>query len=343
MRHFRATAVLLTGAIAASLMLGGCGGIDADAVGATIGDQEISLGYMNFVARYTQSSYDSFMSYYYGTDVNYWTSEDYADDDGALMQESVKDTVVSNIETQYLLEAHMDDYGVEIDDDTMAEIKEAAQQFMSDNDKKTIKAIGATEEYVEDFLYYQTVQSLMEAAIEDEVGNDLDIADYSRRTFSYVEIDAVGYTDDDDNYLEYTDEEVEQVYENVAYLAELAQDDYDGTMEDYGLEVSTYSYGEDDDGFDETVLKEADKMSEGDISGCIVGDGYCYVIRLDSEDDEDAAESAMEDAASTMKSDHYTEVTDAYEEDSDFTVDEDAWAKVTFDNLFEEDDGDDEE
>ena len=52
----------------------------------------------------------------------------------------------------------MDDYGVEITDDEKAAMKEAAEKFMSDNTKSALKEVGATEEYVERYLYLQTVQ-----------------------------------------------------------------------------------------------------------------------------------------------------------------------------------------
>ncbi len=347
MKYKRYTSLLLAGAVAASLLLGGCGSkINANEVGATYGDMNVSLGYMNFYAHYTQMSYDSIYTTYYGDD--YWTNEDYADDDGNTIEDSVKAGVLEDIELGYLMETHMDDYGVVIDDDTLADIQAAAQQFMSDNTDKAIKALGATEEYVEDMLYYRTVISLMEDAIEDEVGNDLDIADYARRTFSYVEIDVDGYTDDDGNYVEYTDDEREEAVADAQFVAALAIEDYDATMDSYGYTVSTYSYGEDeaseeDGGFDEAVIAAADELSEGDISDAIEGTDYYYIIRLDSENDEDAAESAMESAASGMKSDHYSEVVDEYKEESDFTVDEDAWARVKFTDLFEIDYGTDDE
>ena len=58
---------MLAGAIASSLMLGGCGNrINQDDVVATMGDQEISLGYANFVAHYNQANYDTMLASYYG-------------------------------------------------------------------------------------------------------------------------------------------------------------------------------------------------------------------------------------------------------------------------------------
>ncbi|MCD8299735.1 MAG: peptidyl-prolyl cis-trans isomerase [Clostridiales bacterium] len=342
MKYKKFTSLLVAGAAAASMMLGGCGSrISSTEVGATIGGQDISLGYMNFMAHYTQMNYDTIFASYYGDD--YWTSEDYADDDGNTMEASVKDSVLDDIEQDYLMEAHMEDYGVVVDDDTLADIQAAAEQFMSDNTDKAIKSMGATQEYVEDMLYYRTVASLMEDAIKGEVGDDLDIADYARRTFSYVEIDMEGYTDEDGNYVEYNDTQKGNLGTQASLLADKAADDFDGTMDEYDYTVESYSYGEDEEDFDEAVIAVADTLSEGEVSGAIEGDDAWYIIRLDSENDEDAAESAMEDAASDMKSDHYDEVLEGYQDESDFTVDEDAWAKVHFTEIYEIDYGTDDD
>ncbi|MCD8324076.1 MAG: hypothetical protein LUC32_03875 [Clostridiales bacterium] len=348
MRYKKLAAVLLAGVMGGTMLLGGCGTrINQDAVAATVGDKEISLGYLNFVAHYSQITYDSFFLSYYGED--YWTSEDYVDEDGLTMEESVKAYVLEEVELQYLLEAHMDDYGVEITDEDMEAIAAAAEEFMSENTDEAIKAMGATQEYVEDYLYYNTVYSRMEEAIEAEADGQLSVDDYARRTFSYMEIDTVGYYDDDDEYVEYTDDEREALITNLELIAVLAAADFDGTAETYEYDVSTYSYGddeaaEDDGGFCEAVIAAADTMAEGDVSEAIEGTDCYYIIRLDSEDDEDAQEEAYEDALDTLKDEIFTEVTEGYQEDSDFEVDEDLWAKVKFTSLFsidntEEDEG----
>ncbi len=338
MKGRKQIAFLLAGIMAVSLLLGGCGErSDSDDIALTCGDEELTLGYMNFVAHYNQASYDSFFASYYGDD--YWTNEAYADEDGTTMEDSVKESLLEEIELQCVLDQHLDDYDVEITDEEKESMSEAGDTFMEENDRKAIRAMGATADYVAQLLYYTDVEQKMEEAIEAEVGEDLDIADYARRTFSYVEIDPNGYTDEDDEYVEYTEDEAAEVLDEAEQFAEQAKDDFDEAAEEHDYTVSTYSYGEDeeseeDGGFAEAVIEEADKLKEGEVSGLIETDDADYVIRLDSEDDEDAAESAMEDASSTMKSDHYQEVCDEYLDETDITVDEALWAKVKFTDIF---------
>jgi len=353
MKFRKLTAALLAGAMASSLALSGCGDkIDQSAVGATIGDQEISIGYMNFVAHYTQLTYDSIFVSYYGED--YWTSDSYVDEDGETMEDTVKSYILEEIELAYLLEAHMDDYGVEITDEDMEAIEAAAEEFMSENSDKAIKAMGATQEYVETYLYYETLTTRMDDAIyndaEAQATEQLSIEDYSRRTFSYIAVDYSDYTDDDGETVSYTDEEIAAFQESAAAFAASAQagEDFDALADTYGYTVSTYSYGEDEDseedgGFSDAVIAAVDAMTAGQISDVIEGTDCYYVIRLDSEDDADAAQTALETAISELASDLYSEVTEGYQEDSDFEVDETQWAKVKFSKLFTIDDGEDEE
>ncbi len=338
MKGRKRVAFLLAGVMAASLLLGGCGEkMDSEEIALTCGDEDLTLGYMNFVAHYNQASYDSFFASYYGED--YWTNEAYADEDGLTMEDSVKASLLEEIELQCVLDQHRDDYGIEITDEEIESMYDAGNTFMEENDRKAINAMGATEDYVAKMLYYVDVEQRMEEAIEAEVGEDLDIEDYARRTFSYVEIDLNGYTDEDGEYVEYTEEEAAEALAEAKQFAEQAKDDFDGAAEEYGYTVSTYSYGEDEasedaGGFSEAVIEEADTMREGDVSGLIDAGDTGYVIRMDSEDDEEAAESAMESASSEIKSEHYQEVCDAYLDDTEIRVDEALWAKVKFTDLF---------
>ncbi len=338
MKYKKITAALLAAAVASSLALSGCGSsIDQSATGATIGDEAIELGYMNFVAHYWQMTYDSIFVTYYGED--YWTNEDYVDDDGLTMEDSVKEYVLEEIELQYLLEAHMDDYGVEITEDDLAEIAEAAEAFMADNTDEAISALGATQAYVEQMLYYQTVSARMEEAIEATADGQLSIEDYSRRTFTYIAISIADYTDDDGETVSYTDEEIAAMSATIEEFIAAAAEDYETALEDYGFTAYTYSYGEDeeseeDGGFADAVIEVADTLSEGEVSGVIESGDYLFAIRLDSEDDQDAAQDALDTATATLASEIYTEVTEGYQEESDFTVITKLWKKVRFTTLF---------
>ena len=85
---------------------------------------------------------------------------------------------------------------------------------------------------------------------------------------------------------------------------------------------------------DENVIKAADGLKEGEISDLITTDEYYYVIRLDSEFDEEKTAAKKESLINQKKSDYYTEVCDGYKEKATFEIHEGNWAKVKFDRLF---------
>ena len=106
MRFKKFAAIILMSTMIGTMSLSGCGGVNKDAVAITMTSDdkdaiEVTMGYANFAARIQQAGYDSVFASYYGDD--YWTNDSYAKD-GKNMQESIKDSVLESIETQYLLE-----------------------------------------------------------------------------------------------------------------------------------------------------------------------------------------------------------------------------------------------
>lgn len=321
--------LLLAAAMGASVLTG-CNNIKADAVGATLNGEEISLGFMNFMARYEQAVYDSYYGSMLGTD--FWSQDLYGS--GSDMETTVKTQVAENIELLYLLEDHMADYGVELTDEELAAIDAAAEQFMKDNSEEAIEQVGATKEYVAEMLRLDTIQTKMSEAIAAEVDTEVSDEEAAQKTFSYVKISKTTTTDEEGNSVEYTDEEKEELKNTVNDYATKAQTDFDGAAVEAGYTVSTYSYGSDESTFAEAVISQADEMKDGEISGVLEDDSNYYIIRMDSTFDEEATATKKEAIVSQRKSDHYTEVCEAYKEEATYEVNESEWKKVKFDELF---------
>ena len=312
MRFKKFAAIILMSTMIGTMSLSGCGGVNKDAVAITMTSDdkdaiEVTMGYANFAARIQQAGYDSVFASYYGDD--YWTNDSYAKD-GKNMQESIKDSVLESIETQYLLEKHMSDYGVEITEEDQAAIKKAAEQFMSDNSKAALKEVGATQEYVERYLYLQTVEKRMKAAISATADTNVSDEEAAQRTFSYMKISLTTYTDESGKQQTYSADETTVVKKNADDAAQKAQRDFDGTAQ------------------------AANSMTAGQVSGLIEGADCYYIIRLDSEFDADATEKKKESIISDRQDQLYQDVTDGYKDAVKIKVDEDEWAKVKFDNIF---------
>lgn len=318
--------------LAASFTLTGCGMPNSDAVVATLGDKEITYGVANLYAQYQATMYDAYYLSYYGDDM--WSQD--LSGSGSTMEEEVKSNVLDSIEEFYRLDEHASDYGIELTDDDMEAIDQAADAFIDANSSKALKKLGATDkDDVVELLRLLTVETKVYNAIIAETDVTVTDEDAACRTFSYVTIDTTGTTDDDGNTVAYTDDELASIKSDAANLASsAASGDFDTVMSDAGDTVSTYSYAADEDTMDEAVISAADALSEGEVSGVIETDDALYILRLDSAYDADASATHKEELISDQQQAHYEDVYSGYQEESDFTVNEKVWNKVNFDNLF---------
>ncbi len=324
------TSCLAAAAMACSIALTGCGStIDANAVGATLNGKEISLGFMNFMAKFQQASYDPMYVSYFGTD--YWSQEV---SEGMTMEDSTKKSIADNLELLYLLEEHMADYQVEISEEETEAMKEAAKQFLADNSEKAVKQMGATEEYAQELLRLYTIQQKMRTAITAEAEVEVTDEEAAQRTFSYFRVSATSKTDSEGNSTDYTEEEKTALAAAMKEAAAAAKEDFEGTAEKNEYTVSTYSYGKDETSMDEAVIKAADALKEGEVSDLITTDSYFYVIRLDSELDEEKTAEKKESLTEQKKTEYYNGICDGYKEAATYEINESNWAKVKFDKLF---------
>ena len=183
MRRGKKIAAALTAVLALG-MFSGCGQIDADAVAVTVaeGEDTVTLGYANFVAKYTQAVYETTYGSSLGEDM--WNQDLYGN--GNTFEEDVKNDVMDSLQEQYLLVNHASDYGVELTEEDTAAIETAAEQFMSDNTQEALDQMGATQEYVEQMLTWQTLSGLVSEAIRQQAQPTATEEDARMRTFTYV-------------------------------------------------------------------------------------------------------------------------------------------------------------
>lgn len=138
----------------------GCGA-NADETAATLGDQQVSAGVVNFICKYQKASMDDMYISSFGEDI--WEQDLYGN--GTTLEEDFKDSVMTSLHDLYTLKAHMTDYNVEITEEDEAAIKKAAQAFIATNSEEAIKEFGASEEIVTEVLKLYTIQAKMYNAI----------------------------------------------------------------------------------------------------------------------------------------------------------------------------------
>ncbi len=321
---------------AASLTFGGCGqGINDSATLVNInkGEDKITLGYGNFVARMTQAQYDNYYIQIYG-EGDYWSSpaDENGDENSQTVQESVKSNVLDDLQDEYVSRQHAKDFDVELTDEQNKNISDTVDKFFEENSEETIKTMGATREYLTRYLEDQYYDQLVEEAAEAEAAKTIKYEDVIQAAFSYVHVYNDKYAED---YVERPDEELKASAEAVASAS-----DFDAAAKEQGLEVEDDVYTRDmspSEAAEEfrmpeeiyKALKKIDK--EGGVSGVIpVEDSGYYVVRLDKFEDEDETNAELDNQLSIYYQDHLKE----WLGDLDWEVDDKQWAKVQFDTLF---------
>jgi foldase protein PrsA len=330
MRAKKVLAMILAGALCVSVFTG-CG-IDKNATAATMNDQTVSLGVANFYCRFEQASIEDYYKSMLGDSDNFWEQDLYGN--GTTLAENTKESAMESLHEMYTLQANMSEYNVELTDEEKAAITEAATTFMEANDQASLEEMGAEQEIVEEVLTLYTIQTKMKAAIEAEADTNVTDEEANMRAYSRVAIEIDSYTDDSGETVEYTDEEKEEFRNTAQSMADeiAAGADLETVAEENGYEVTTGTYDNDDSSLDEELKDALDALKEGETSGVVESDTSLYIVRIDSDTDEEATESNRQTIIDTRKSDHYDEVLEGWQEDDGWKVNNSAVAKISFHN-----------
>lgn len=353
MKRKRIVTLALAGVVAASAALTGCGSLNMEETVATVNGTPISLGLANFAAQLTAVNYDTYYMSYFGADM--WTSDQSGS--GETMAQTVKDNTLETLEEYYLLEQHMEDYGVSLTEEELAEAETAAAKFVEDNTDEALKALCANnQDYVKEYLRLHLIQSKMEAAITADVDRDVPDEDCAQKTFSYVRVsktaDDASDSADDDASEEETEEKTEE--QKAAEAKQKAQEILDAALlgsqedplqaaaDDKDANVSTCSYGTSDLDEEENstsleleVLQEADKLKEGEFAKTLIEtDSYFYVLCMDSLFDQEATDEKRASIISGREDELYENTVNGYKETAEWTVDDKVWEPVNFDTIY---------
>ena len=327
-------ALLLAGALTVSAFIG-CG-VDKDATVATLGEQEVSLGLVNFMSRYQQAQISEAYVYYFGKDV--WTQD--LSSNGTTMEEDMINEVVEEVHEMYTLKAHMSDYNVEITAEEEAAIAEAVKAFMEANSKEALDELGATEEIVTEMLTLRTIKEKMSVEIKADVDREVSDEEANMRGYSMVSINIAGeYDSSYTNYTEYTDDEVAEITSNAEKMAEALKVGgesvtLESVAEEFGYSVTTGTYDADNTTLAENVKTTLDGLAVGEVSGLLTTDDALYFVRLDTETDETATETNRNSIITERENTLYTEVLEGWQTDDGWKLDEKKLEQIKFKNNF---------
>ena len=330
-------ALVLAGALCLSTFAG-CG-INPDDTAATLGDQQISVGLVNFMAKYQKAGMDDLYVGYFGTGV--WDSD--MTGSGTTLQESLISSVVSSLHDLYTLKAHMADYSVTLTAEEEATIKDVAAKFLAANSEAAIKELGATEAYVVEMLTLYTIQQKMYDAIIVDVDKEVKDEDANMRGYSYVVINLEKHTVDGKT-VKYTEEEIAKLKENINKVAEALKNGtkLEDAVKEFKFEVKTDAYNvkAGDKTIDEEVMKVLKELKEGETSEMIEGDDdQIYFVRVDADVDKKATEENIKSIIAERESKLYSDKVKEWEKNDGWTVYANVINQIDFHNIFTQDDG----
>ena len=211
MKAKKIAALLLAASLAATTFTG-CA-INKNATVATLNDEDISLGLVNFMIRYVQASSDDMYIQYMGE--GYW-NQSYGGNGTVL--DTWKDNAIEQVHELYTLKDHMSDYNVEISDDEQKKIDDAAKQFMDDNSDEAIDEMGATEDIVKEYLKLRLIKSKMYAAIVANADSTVTDEEANMAAYTMIQIDYAGHYDSSYQYQAYSDEEKDNIVNEMSNI-----------------------------------------------------------------------------------------------------------------------------
>ena len=301
----RALILALAGIMAASLT--GCGSLKDDAVVVKAGDEEITAGVANFYARYTQAQYETYFASYFGGD-DMWTKNA---SDGKTYEESIKETLLDDLKNMALLEKHMKDYDVKLTKADKKAINDAAEEFDKANSQKKKDKVSGSEENVKRVMTLMVIEQKMRSAIVAEANVNVTDEEAVQKHMQYVEFDYTTSSDSSDSSdTTVSDDEKKQVKEKAAAFAEGAKtaEDFASYATEQGTEAKDATFDSDSVSPSKEVVKAADKLGEGELTGVVESDTACYVAKVTSLNDEAATETKKQSLLTEKQDKYYKKV-----------------------------------
>ena len=334
MVHFGKKAAVLTaaGVLAATAVTGCSGSINTDAVVATVGDDEITLGVANFYARMTQGQYETYYASMMGTTGDaMWTQE--AGEDQTY-EESVKDSLMENLENMYLISQHAADYEVSLTEEEEDAIAEAAAQFDEDNTDEAKETVSGYRKDIEEFLRLATIQTKMDSKMREGVDEEVSDEEAAQKAMQYVFF-SYTTTDDSGNTTELTDEEKESLKTDAQSLVDRvnAGEDISTVAEELGQTAYDLTFDSESTSPNEDLIAAVDAFeTEGQVTDVIEADDGLYVGRLTSLLDRDVTDQKKTSIVEERRQEQYDSLLEEWRNDTDIKVDEKVWDKVDFED-----------
>lgn len=324
----RIVGIATTAMLIASLLTGCVGSVNLDTPVAVVNNETIPFGVAKLYAKTQQIMYESYYGSLFGA--NMWEQKLSGD---KTFAESTLEGVLEELKEMYVVVQHADEYEILLTEDEKANIEETAKQFVADNDKEALEAMGASEEVIKEYLTKYTLEGKIATAIKAGADTNVSDEDAAQKTFSYVLISTVGTTDESGNTVELTEEEKAAKKTEAQAIADAVAggQDFDTVVKDHEKTLSSASYGKDDNaGMDDAVIKAADALEEGQVSPVIETESGYYVLKLVSAYDEAQSLARRQEIITQRQTTLYNDTFTKWKDASTITVDNKVWKKISF-------------
>lgn len=326
----RAAAVTAAGVLAAVSVTGCSGSIDTDAVVATVGDEEITLGVANFYARLTQGEYETYYASMMGMTAEDMWAQEY--DEDTTFEEQIKDSVMESLEDMYVLSQHAADYDIALTEEEESAISDAAEQFEADNTDAAKEAVSGYKKDIEKVLELVTIQNKMHSAMKEGVDEEVSDEEAAQKSMQYV-LFSYTTTDDSGNSTELTDEEKEELKTTAQSLADrtAAGEEFATVAEELGAEAQTATFDSESTSPNEDLIAAADALqNEGDVTELVETDSGIYVAELTSLLDREATDAEKESIVEQRRQDQFDSLLEEWKDAIEIEVNDRIWNKVDF-------------
>lgn len=326
----RTVVAALAGVMAVG-MLAGCGEkkLDGTKTVATINGTEIPMGMLSLYARQQQAQTEAMYQQFMGSSASGLWEQVADEESGETYGEQAVKEALDQIEQMYIMKEKAADYGVEVTEDEQKAIEEAAAAFMEANDEATIEALAVTEDQVKTLLELETYREKIYEPIVAEAGIELTDEEVQQSAFTYVSVSTTG----DD----LTEEDITKKKEQAQEVLDKVKEDPTADMgetaktvdETFSALTGTFTTNESEDedlsstSYPDEVITALRTLKEGEVYGELIEtDSSVYIVRLDTENDEEATASKKESVTSSKESAFYTETTDKWLEDAEVKTDD---------------------
>ena len=332
MKLLKKTVALMIVAVMAMTLFVGCAKdkeetLDQTEVVMVVGETEVTMNIANFFVRYNQSLMESMYSQYIGEDV--WMTEM---EQGVTYEDNLKETLLEELQKLYIVTNHVADYSVTLTDEEVAAIEAAADSFVAEN--KDVDQVSGDKETVVAYLKLYTLNEKMGEAMRADVDTEVTDEQAAQKRMRYFEI-AKTEQSDDGSTIELSDEEIEASQKEAKEFLKGAK--ANGSMEAYATEAEkdtkTLAFDSDSTSLDEEVIKAADALKENEFSDVIETDTGIYVVQLESEFDAEATESNKATVLTERQEARYEELVEKWTEETEITVHEKVWDKISIQGL----------